>query len=461
MRQTRGTVSGRKWRGTGSGRALVFLLMILSFIGVSPVARAHATLMHSTPAAGQVMTAAPPAVRLEFSEQIVGEMSSIELIASNGSIIRLRTEVDARNVRVLVGALPNLPAGPYRIVWRIVSADGHPIGDTFVFRIAASEGPGVVPNADEAAFPPMPESRPDAGGETKLATVALPSALRGLAIVSLLGLMGLLVVVRWTGVPRRSRIARVTRMLAIVAPITGALHLVIWAAHVSGEVLPGGSDLSLALGSAVGIPEVVRLALAVLASWALLLARRRVLAAVFCVGAVAVGGAIGHPAAFSPALSVPAKALHLLGASLWLGSLLSIVLTDRADREAFLSQAERASRLAFASVIVVTLSGLLQSALYLNAPADLVESPYGRFVLAKSAGLVALVAFGGYHRTRLMPRLRATADPSELWRSVSRETAVMIAVALIGSVMAYVPTPEVARAGEQTRINQPRLTGVE
>ncbi len=116
-------------------------------IGWSSIASAHATLLRSTPGAGQLIATSPSMIRLVFSEQIVGDMSSIHLVSADGTRSRLQTMVDPRDVHALVAVSPPLSSSSYRVVWRIISADGHPISDSFTFRLLL---PGVVtPRMDQ------------------------------------------------------------------------------------------------------------------------------------------------------------------------------------------------------------------------------------------------------------------------------------------------------------------------
>ena len=195
------------------------------------------------------------------------------------------------------------------------------------------------------------------------------------------------------------------------------------------------------LGTALGRIEALRVALAILAFGALALVRRERLALIFAAASLVVSSAIGHSAALAPMLSVPAKALHLLGAALWLGGLLWLVSADRTDPDGFLRTAGRVSSIALGAVIVVALSGLIQTLLFLPAVADIVRSAYGIGVLAKVAGLLALVAFGAHHRYRVMPRIADAPACVRMSRSVTREIAVMVAVVLLGGVLAYIPPP--------------------
>jgi putative copper export protein len=95
--------------------------------------------------------------------------------------------------------------------------------------------------------------------------------------------------------------------------------------------------------------------------------------------------------------------------------------------------------------MVVTLTGVVESVLFLNTPADLISSAYGRLVLAKLVGLIGLVAFGAYHRNRLMSSLSVPATAHLLQRSVRNECALMVLVMLIGAFMSNVPTPPIQR----------------
>ena len=77
----------------------------------------------------------------------------------------------------------------------------------------------------------------------------------------------------------------------------------------------------------------------------------------------------------------------------------------------------------------------------------LLDSAYGRLVLAKVLGLAGLVAFGAWNRLRVLPRLVPAAGahfddaPRDLRASTRRELALMLIVSLVAGVLAYVPPP--------------------
>jgi putative copper export protein len=329
------------------------------------------------------------------------------------------------------------------VIWRVISADGHPVSESFVFRVAAVGADGR-PVPDTASFPVAPEIASGMGNGTSVSAATLTLSLfRAAAMLSVMSFLGLLLVPRWKDLPLGSRVRRVTTIAAWAVPITLPAHLAMWIAHVSRSPMFDQADIGLALGSSAGEPELARLALGLLAAWAFLLARRRVVAAMFAGAAVIFGAAAGHPAAFTPILAIPMKSLHLIGGSVWIGGLLSIMLIDLEPGEKFIRQAARSSSVALIAVMAVTVTGAVEAVLFLNTPADLLSSAYGRLVLAKLVGLIGLVAFGAYHRNRMMQSLSQPATAQSLQRSVRNECALMVLVMLIGAFMSNVPTPPV------------------
>lgn len=127
---------------------------------------------------------------------------------------------------------------------------------------------------------------------------------------------------------------------------------------------------------------------------------------------------------------------------MWLGGLIWLITTARLNAVTHHDEAKRVSYVAMISVIAVLVSGLLQSVLFLNRPADLLNSGYGKLVIAKIIGLFILVGYGAYHRYSLLPRLNESG--TSLSASVRQEIAIMAVVILIGGFLAYVPPPPAA-----------------
>lgn len=384
----------------------------------------HVRLRASTPAAGDTLTRSPMRVWLLFSEPVDPDVTALTLVAPGGSEQPLDPTRDPEDARALAAPLPALPDGGYRLVWATVSADGHRVSGSFPFYVARRH------DADLIAPPPPSRAR----GATPL----VAGVLRVLATGGLLALSGLLVFRAWILREPGPRVRRAIAVLAVVIPVVLALEVAAWAAGNAEAGLAAWPDALLA---GPGRARAARAAFALLAGWALLLARRPGLAAVFAVAAVALGAATGHAAAIRPAWSVPANAVHLAAAALWLGGLLVLVLGG-GDRERVVEDAGRVSGVALWAAVAAAATGAVQAVVLVPRLGMLVTSPYGLLVGGKIAGFAALLAFGAHHRFRLLPALRAGAAADRLRRSAAREVVVLVAVIVVAGFLAHTPPPD-------------------
>jgi copper transport protein len=426
--------------------AILFLLALPSF-PAAPAAAVHATLVSSEPAANSRLATSPVRLRLVYSEPIEGRLARVTLVPGAGRPVVLRAAADPRDVHAVIAPVDTLVPGSYRVEWRVVSADGHPVDGTFVFAIGDTT---LGAQATPTPVVPEPEPEPDADvwGPTVAGAPLIPAVVRGLALGALMAAAGLLLFMA-TAEPNAAQVAdrRIRKWittLAVAAPVLLATHTVTWLVNTSPDHTLDAAWAASALGTTVGEIELWRTGLAALALWAWWLARRPRVALAFAASALAVSGASGHSAAIVPLWAVPSKAIHLLASAIWLGGLLWLVVRPAADdASCFATDANRVSSRAMAAVIAVAVTGVVQTWLFLTAVSDVVTSPYGWFVIAKTTGLLVLMGFGAYHRQRLMPRIAAgsAGDSMTLRRSVGREIAIMAVVILLGGVLSYVAPP--------------------
>ena len=405
----------------------------------------HATLLRSTPAADARLSAAPDSVRLVFSEAVVAELSQISVTAPDATIRSLRVALDPRNSHVLLAALGPVVNGTHRVAWRIVSADGHPIAGNFSFSLIApgADSSPSLPLQSQALLPTtVAESsaaaaRTEAGSKT---TPRLVSVLRGVGLGAMMAAVGLLLFGGAAGSRRNlNPSALVTRLLTLGALLLAG-HMAAWLYHISpGRGLSETFGMS-ALTSTLGIVESARVLLAILALWAMTAGRRQ-LALILGLGCLVVSGTVGHSAAIQPIYAIPAKIVHLIAASVWLGGLLWLAWTFRRDVTAFRIEARRVSFVALLAVLAVVTSGVAQAYLFTDLPLDLFNTSYGRLVLAKISGLFILVLLGAYNRFRLVPHLDDSRNGRKLSRSVTQELVVMAAILVISGFLANVPVP--------------------
>ncbi|HET7693976.1 MAG TPA: copper resistance protein CopC [Gemmatimonadota bacterium] len=408
-----------------------------SVLALAALAAVHAHLVSSSPEDGEALSESPAVIRLVFSEPVEAGLSHIVVWSALDSL-EIRVRADSTDSRILLGDVPRLAPAEYQVDWRVVSADGHPVEGSYRFTVLAPAGtPDTFPTlGPPAAHGPGMAGHAHATGPTLAAGVS--AILRGLALFMLVALAGWLVqIVALGGVPPRGAM-RTALLLATLATAFLGAHFAAWLWHVT----PGGRtpDVAAALGTGPGRVEALRVGLAFLALWAVGLARRPWIALTLALAAVLVSGATGHSAGISPRWSIPLKSLHLIAIAVWVGGVAWLAVAAL-DPAAFGASAQRVSGMALGAVIVVGLTGVAQSALFLPNVSALLGSAYGRLVLAKVAGLAGLVAFGAWNRQRLMPRLDEGAGQAALRASTRRELALMLAVSLVAGILAYVPPP--------------------
>jgi putative copper export protein len=235
---------------------------------------------------------------------------------------------------------------------------------------------------------------------------------------------------------------RVALLLSIVTPLFLGAHLAAWLINASPDHHVDAAWMASTFGSTVGKVELWRVGLSLLPLWALGLARRPRLALGLTIPPIIVSAAVGHSAAIHPMWAIPFKAIHLIALALWMGGLSWIVLRERADSERLASDTVRVSTIALWAVVAVTISGIVQTLMLVQTIAG-IRSAYGVVVVAKVAGLVILVAFGAYHRRRLVGAIASRGELAiaTLRSSVARELSVFCVVILLGGFLAYLSPP--------------------
>ncbi|MBH3407708.1 copper homeostasis periplasmic binding protein CopC [Pseudomonas glycinae] len=122
-------------------RTLKISLALASGLLLSTLAQAHPKLLSSTPAEG-ADGAAPGKIELRFSEDLLTQFSGAKLVMTEmpgmaHSPMPMKAKVSAGSdpKTMLVTPLAPLPAGSYKVEWRAVSSDTHPITGNVTFKV--------------------------------------------------------------------------------------------------------------------------------------------------------------------------------------------------------------------------------------------------------------------------------------------------------------------------------------
>jgi copper transport protein len=416
------------------GGGLACLLLIVT--GVS----AHAELRRTTPADGAVLQVAPAEVVLEFNEPVRPVPGANRVLDSRGRQVDGGVEQDGSGRRVVLALPAGLADDVYTTVWRVISADGHPVGGAFVFTV------GSPPARTRPLAAP-----PSAGAVTRWEAAAAVSA--AALLFAALTAAGTVPVSRlfWHEAgPARASAGRWTA----IAAATGAVAVVpgfgIQAVLVSGGGLADMFDrsaLQTVFESSFGQSRLTVLIACLLLSTSLLLPARRLQSVAAWAGSAGVVAGLvltGHPRTAEPAwLVMPAAVLHTATAAFWLGGLVVIALFFRSGLHRDMPVAPIVRRFAGAALVTVAalaVAGTLLAASVLPSIASLWESTYGRILLAKVAVLGCLLVPGAVNHWCLVPGITSPRPQRWFRRTVLAEVVLIgLVVALTGWLVTTSP----------------------
>lgn len=133
---------------------------------------------------------------------------------------------------------------------------------------------------------------------------------------------------------------------------------------------------------------------------------------------------------------------HLVGASLWVGGLIALMVFARRvpQGEALRVATTRFSAVALVCWIIMAASGVINA--WVRVPVSvLFTDPYGLLVVAKIVALLALGGFGYVHRRRSVKAIQEGGSGNLLVRLAGVEMLVMFATIGIAVALARTPPP--------------------
>lgn len=450
-------------------RALVvFLLAALALIVGTGAERAdaHAQLMSTEPVAGAHLATAPHQVRLTFGERVSFVTGGFRLLDHSAKALKMGSAREDGST-VTVPIKDSLPDGSYVFVYRVVSADTHPVSGSVPFSVGAAQSGAmaVAPSSDTPAA-----TRVLAGINRWIGYVGAVLSIGVLAFVALC----------WRGGSEDRLARRLASVGAALLAVTAAIGLPLQASSAVGEGLSqvfGDGSITGVLHTVYGRAAVLRIFCgALLAVLVVLRADRHRFGQV--LGGLAIVGCLysfawgGHSSVSSvPVLTMTDDALHLAAVCAWVGGLVLLVvrLLPNPPRESaqvgLAPVLRRWSTLAMWAVATIVVTGTVQAWRQLGSFRALGETGYGRWVITKSVGLLILVALGNLGRIRVrryaaagiagLQRTGASlgamrAEPQEdgldrLRRSVFAEVLIAAGV-LVASAMLVVSNPSLPRS---------------
>jgi copper resistance protein C len=129
----------------GRAAALTAAFGLMSIVTASP-ALAHDELIGSSPAAGATLTALPKRVVLHFEEPPAPQGIKMKVVGPHGGLLN-RTGPQLNGSTISETLRPSKRRGDYKISFRIISDDGHPVSGTIRFTVAATAAVVAAPPA--------------------------------------------------------------------------------------------------------------------------------------------------------------------------------------------------------------------------------------------------------------------------------------------------------------------------
>ncbi|MGW2723012.1 copper resistance CopC/CopD family protein [Streptomyces sp. NPDC001492] len=389
---------------------LLGAVLVLLVLGGAGPASAHAALKSTDPEDGTVLRSAPRSLTLTFTESVGLLDDSFRVLDPNNQRVRTggAQHAGGRPDTASVTLPKHLAKGTYVVAWRVVSADSHPVGGAFTFSVGKA-------SATAATVDTGPVENP--------ATASLYNIARYLAYLAAALLIGTAAFVALCRPTDRGPLHKPLVVGWWTLLGTTLALLALRAPYETGTGPATALDASALTRTLTGRPG-----LALLARLALLL-----VVAVFAVRIrkrdawprplLAAGGALGVALALTWAASEHASAgiqvplatasavLHLLAMAVWLGGLTALLVALHRT-ELPPAVVARFSRIAFACVAVLVVTGVYQSWRGLGSWSALTGTTYGRLLVAKLAAVVLLLAAAGLSRrwtARLVAADAATA----------------------------------------------------
>ncbi|HET6560472.1 MAG TPA: copper resistance protein CopC, partial [Marmoricola sp.] len=445
-------------RGRARARLALVVTAVLWMLGSAvPAAQAHASLVSTDPAEGTVLAEPPGTITLTFSESVTLAAEATRLYDAQGHEL----EAEPRSADEVVTVVPGdeMAAGTYVLIYRVVSADSHPIAGSLTFSVGAPSERVVAPR--------------DVSADAGPAVTALHGAVQGVTYLALLLAGGLAVFVvlllpAAEGLePLRRKVIRVVRLSAVVAAVAAVLLVPVGVVYQQGLDV-GGLGTSgpwTAYNSLEGtLAALVLLGLGTAAWWLRdgppgVDDRGVVLCSVGV--ALAAPALVGHTRGYGPGwLVVTSDVVHVTAAAVWFGGLVGLVLTlsSLVERERLAAATlARFSVVAGGLLTVVAVAGVLLGWRILGSWSALVTTAYGVILLCKT-GLVGLVAaVAAWNRYRLLPAVvdatghqRHVEAGRRLRTAVRIEASGLVVVLLLtGFLVNQVPREEVTAASRQ------------
>ena len=462
-------------------RIFAFLIVLLTALVQSSAVFAHASLVRAEPADGALLAEPPASLRLIFNEPVTPLV--MRVIAPDG--VAATVVATSENTTVTIKP-PALRRGTHVLSWRVISADGHPVGGSLVFSVG------------EASAQPVADALPAGDIVVRGALWAAKVVIYLALFVGIGGAFVRIWMFNGTGVVSNSgdpssahsrasgnpgflfsvlgprfrgdeRMGGVVPWLdrALVALIVAGLLVTPLSVGLQGldaldQRLPGltqklvwetGLETSYGLTAIAAMVALFAALFALEAAWreAPVVARGLSLAALLVVGlALALSG---HASNAAPQwLTRPSVFVHVVCVAFWVGALLPLIASLQAGSGAALA---RFSRLIPYPLAALVASGVILATVQLDRVDALWTTNYGIVLSCKLAAVIALLALAASNRYVFAPRYQSgdATVSAGLARTMAVELCIVAIILALVALWRFTPPPRALAAAEAVEVH--------
>ena len=402
------------------------------------MASAHAVLDNSVPTSGATLEDSPLQIVLDFDESVESSLGYIKLFSSSGKRVQLpAVKADASDASIVRVVPPTLAQDSYVAVYRVISADGHPVEGAITFRVGA----GAVSNLASVIETALQDS------ETSNAVKVAMALMRFISYIAISIVLAGIFFLLGSDAPRKG-LNRAVVLAGSVLGLSTALLYLLHGMNASGGTWGQIANVSVVkdvFATQVGESLFARIVVSFLL--VSVVARWGKFVAVFAFATLPFTYAFaGHAAVDSPAaLTIALLALHVAAVGVWCGGLILLMFVKDIRTTSIV---EWFSQRAAILIAVVVATGVVQALLLMDGIGNLTKTSYGKALIAKVCVVGIMLICAAIVRRRFYES------------GVSRLRAVLCAEVVVGLVVLSITSGMVAASPRPTVSNAPFSTAL-
>ena len=416
------------------------VLVTISCLLCAPaaMASAHAVLDNSVPTSGATLEDTPLQIVLDFDESVESSLGYIKLFSSSGKRVQLpAVKADASDASIVRVVPPTLAQDSYVAVYRVISADGHPVEGAITFRVGA----GAVSNLASVIETALQDS------ETSNAVKVAMALMRFISYIAISIVLAGIFFLLGSDAPRKG-LNRAVVLAGSVLGLSTALLYLLHGMNASGGTWGQIANVSVVkdvFATQVGESLFARIVVSLLL--VSVVTRWGKFVAVFAFATLPFTYAFaGHAAVDSPAaLTIALLALHVAAVGVWCGGLILLIFVKDIRTTPIV---EWFSQRAAILIAVVVATGVVQALLLMDGIGNLTKTSYGKALIAKVCVVGIMLICAAIVRRRFYES------------GVSRLRAVLCAEVLVGLVVLSITSGMVAASPRPTVSNAPFSTAL-